>query len=201
MADYRALADVSESLVRVIWQEIVEDADLFALIGDPTLISLDSPAELEDNAQALLSVYLYQVTEDVHARNRPPGPGTGGRLRRAPLALDLSFLITPLLRAARDRQIVLGKVMQVLSDRSSLEGNDLTGSLGPADSPMRVVINPWTIDEAGRLWGAIGAKYRLSLSYSVRVTLLDSTRERLDQPVVERESGYAGRVGRAQAVV
>jgi hypothetical protein len=55
--------------------------------------------------------------------------------QRPPLTLDLYYLITPLLTDAADRQIVLGKVMQVLYDRPSLEAPDLAGSLATATSP------------------------------------------------------------------
>lgn len=199
MGDYKVLAEVSESIVGVIWQEIQADPDLFALIDDPNLISLESPAELEDTNQALLSVYLYRVAEDGYAKNQLPGIGAGGRLRKAPMALDLSYLITPLLRAPRDQQIVLGKIMGVLYDRPSLEGSDLTGSLADDDSPLRIYFNSMLMDEAGRIWGAIGAKYRLSVSYTVRVTMLDSTRERAMQRVLGRDTTYAGKSPRQEA--
>ena len=201
MADYKVLAEVGESLIGVIWQGIQADPALFALINNPDLISLQSPVELEDdNDPALLSVYLYRVAEDPYLKNQPASTltGTGGQLHKAPMALELSYLITPLLNVARDRQIVLGKIMQLLYDRPYLEGGDLLGSLG-ADSPLRIVFNSLSADDMYRLWHAVGSDHRLSVTYTVRVSLLESTRQWLVQPVVERDTTYAGKSARQPA--
>ena len=193
MSDYKVLAEVGQSLINVLWQQIQADPDLFALINDPTLISLESPAEHQENSSdpALLSVYLYRITEDPYMKNRPAVEGNGGRTRKPPMSLDLYYLITPLLKAPRDQQIVLGKILQILYDRSTLEGSDLAGSLATSGEVVRVVFNTVPLQEVSWVWQALETPYRLSVTYTVRVTLLDSTEEQFQQRVLSQKNTYA----------
>jgi hypothetical protein len=192
MSDYRVVADTGQSLINVLWQEIQADSDLFAIINDQNLISLDSPAAQDQgNDSALLSVYLYRIVENAYLKNGMGVEGTGGRTRSRPLMLDLDYLITPLLKLPRERQIVLGKVMQVFHDHSSIEGADLAGSLA-GDNVLRVVLKPLSLEELARVWQALETSYRLSVCYTVRVAMLDSTSEAFLQPVVGRETAYGG---------
>jgi Pvc16 N-terminal domain len=193
MSDYKVIADAGDSLINVLWAEIQTDPDLAALISDKSLISLESPATHEhDNDTALLSIYLYRIVEDPHMKNGGTVTGTGAKQRQRPLALDLFYLVTPLLKAPRDQQIVLGKVMRVLYDHPTLDGADLAGSLAGSGEAMRVILNPLSLEEIARVWQALEISYRLSVCYTVRVAMLDSTREQFVQPVVHRTSTYEG---------
>ena len=85
MSDYKVIAEAGETLIQVLWTAINADADLRALIGDPSLISLELPAEhVQNKDAALLSIYLYQIKEDPYLKNRNPVEGPGGLLQRAP---------------------------------------------------------------------------------------------------------------------
>ena len=175
-------------------KEISADSDLSGLITDPSLISLESPAEHEqNNDNSLLSIYLYRITEDAHRKNQFPVQGNGGRQRKPPMALDLNYLITPLLKEPRDQQIVLGKIIQVLYDRPTLEGPDLSGSLGASGEQIRVIFNPVSLEEISRVWQALETSYRLSVCYTIRVTMLDSTREVEAARVLNQITGFEGR--------
>jgi hypothetical protein len=192
LSDYKVIAEVGEALVNVLWLEIHADTDLLALINSATLISLESPAEHQtNNDTALLSIYLYRITEDPFMKNQYPGQGSGGKTRRPPMALDLNYLITPLLKAPRDQQIVLGKIMQVLYDRPTLEGTDLAGTtLGATGEKVRVLFNPAPLDDIARVWDALETPYHLSICYTVRVTMLDSKQEQAQQRVIDSQFGY-----------
>ena len=194
MSDYKVLAEVGQTLINLLWEAIQADADLVALINSPNLISLESPAEHQENSDtALLSVYLYRITEDPYMKNRLPVEGTGGRIRKPPMALDLYYLITPLLKAPRDQQIVLGKVMQVLYDRPTLEGPELAGTLADSGDIVRVIFNAVPLQEVSWVWQALETPYRLSVSYAVRVTMLDSTEEQFQKRVLENTNKYGQR--------
>jgi hypothetical protein len=197
MSDYKVLAEVGQSLINVLWEEIKNDPSLVALISDPSLISLESPAEHQENSSdpALLSVYLYRITEDPYMKNRVAVEGNGGKIRKAPMSLDLFYLITPLLKAPRDQQIVLGKILQVLYDHPTLEGTDLAGSLATSGELVRVVFNAVPLQEVSWVWQALETPYRLSVTYTVRVTLLDSTVEQAEQRVLSRNMRYAEKAG------
>lgn len=197
MSDYKVLAEVGESLVNVLWQEIQADPSLVALINNSNLISLESPAEHQANSSdpSLLSVYLYRVTEDPYLKNRISVEGNGGAVRKPPMALDLYYLITPLLKSPRDQQIVLGKILQVFYDHPTLEGTDLVGSLQTSGNVIRAVFNVVPLQEVSWVWQALETPYRLSVTYSVRVTLLDSTEEQMQQRVLLQRNKYSQKSG------
>jgi hypothetical protein len=195
MGSYTAIAEVGQSLVQVIWNAIAADQTLVALINSENLISLESPAEHTDKQDtALLSIYLYRIVEDAYLKNRGPVEGPGGTLQRPPLTLDLYYLITPLLTDAADRQIVLGKVMQVLYDRPSLEAPDLAGSLATASDVLRVVLNPVPLNEIALVWQALEIPYMLCVSYVVRVALLQSTDAGGGARITSVDQGFGSRV-------
>ncbi len=193
MSDYKAIAEVGQSLINVLWEGIQADPDLVALISSINLLSLESPAEHKDNTTdtALLSIYLYRITEDPYMNNRFSVEGTRGHIRKPPLTLDLFYLITPLLKAPRDQQIVLGKILQILYDRPTLEGPEGAGTLGASGEVVRVLFNAVPLQEVSWIWQALETPYRLALSYAVRVTLLDSTEEQSTQRVLVDRNTYA----------
>jgi len=190
MGNYTVLAEVGESLASVIAQELLADPQLDDLIDNENRISLESPFDLRDNDSVRLSIYLYRIVEDASTKNQFPVSGNGGRLRKPPLTLDLHYLVTPLVGLPREQQIILGKVMQVLYDRAILEGPDLKGSLADAAEQIRVILNPVTLEETTRVWQALEMSYRLSVCYVARVAMVDSRRERLDQPVLSKRAEY-----------
>jgi len=190
VSEYTVLAEVGESLVQVLWEEIQQDPQVSVLIDNENRISLESPFDLRDNDAVRLSIYLYRVVEDPNTKNRFPVAGNGGTVRKPPLTLDLHYLITPMVGAPREQQILLGKVMQVLYDRAILEGNDLAGSLAAVNEPLRIILNSVSLEETARVWQAMEMSYRLSVCYMARVAILDSTRERYIQPVLQKNSVY-----------
>jgi hypothetical protein len=193
MADYTVLAEVGESLMGVLWQEIQIDPQVNALIDNESRISLESPFDLRDNDAVRLSIYLYRIVEDGNSKNQWPIQINGARLLKAPLTLELLYLVTPLVGSTREQQILLGKVMQVLYDRAILESADLIGSLASAGEEIRVILNPVGLEELTRVWQAMEMSYRLSIAYLVRVAIVDSRREEFIQPVVSKQGRYGSR--------
>lgn len=193
MSEYTVIAEVGEALARVLWEEIQLDPQVSLLIDNENRISLESPKELAEDNSVRLSIYLYRVVENAFMKNQPNVAADGRRQRVAPLALDLCYLVTPLVGTPREQQIVLGKVMQILYDRALLEGTDLSAAMTEAAEEVRVVLNPVSLEETTRVWQALEMSYRLSVCYVVRVALVDSRRSRQTVPVVEREGRFAGR--------
>jgi hypothetical protein len=164
MADYTVLAEVGESLMGVMWQEIQIDPQVKALIDNESRISLESPFDLRDNDAVRLSIYLYRIVEDGNSKNQWPIQINGSRLLKAPLTLELLYLVTPLVGSTREQQILLGKVMQVLYDRAILESADLIGSLARAGEEIRVILNQVGLEELTGVWQAIEMSYILSIT-------------------------------------
>jgi hypothetical protein len=194
VGDYTVISEVGQALVQVLWQEIQADPQVNGLIDNEDRISLESPFDLKNNDSVRLSVYLYRIVEDASTKNRFPVPGNGANLRKPPLTLDLFYLLTPMVGAPREQQIVLGKTMQVLYDRAILEGADLVGSIAASNEKVRVVLNPVSLEETARVWQAMEMSYRLSVCYVVRVALVDSTREQFTQPVVQKTARFGEKI-------
>jgi hypothetical protein len=190
MADYTALAEVGESLVGVLWQEMQVDPQINGLIDNESRISLESPFDLRNNDAVRLSIYLYRIVEDAYTKNQNPVQINGSRLRKPPLTLEMLYLVTPLVGSTREQQIVLGKVMQVFHDRAILETVDLIGSLATEREEIRVILNPVGLEETTRIWQALEMSYRLSIVYLIRVAIVNSRREESIQPVISKQSGY-----------
>ena len=182
MASFRVIWEVGDALSSGLFQALSTDPDTKDQFTSLKHVSLKSPADAEDDADMRLSLYLYRVAEDATSKNRPPVSGSGSSLRKAPLALDLHYLITPLLKEPKDQQLVLGKVMQVLYDQTTLS----PASLGPNDEPLRLTLNPVSLEETTRVWQALEVSYRLSLCYIIRVANIDSTVEVGGPPVFSR---------------
>jgi hypothetical protein len=175
----------------IIRAEMLADPSLAPKFASADSITLapptDNPGAL---ASAALSVYLYRILEDPYLKNQNVVTGRGGGVRRAPMTVDLFYLITPLLKEPRDQQIVLGKVMQILFDRPVLEGGDLAGSLAGSDEQVRVIFNPVSLEESARVWQALETAYRLSACYTLRVVIVDSTVDQLMQPVLSQRNSF-----------
>ena len=193
MSDYTVIAEVGEALARVLWEEIQLDPQVSLIIDNENRISLESPKELAEDNSVRLSIFLYRVVENAFLKNQSNVSTDGRRQRVPPLALDLCYLVTPLVGTPREQQIVLGKVMQVFYDRALLEGTDLSVGMTDASEEVRVVLNPVSLEETTRVWQALELSYRLSVCYVVRIALVDSRRSRQTVPVVEREGQFAGR--------
>jgi hypothetical protein len=193
MSDYTILAEVGESLSNVLWLAIQADPQLNILITDESQISLQSPFDLREDDSVRLSIYLYRVVEDGYTKNQFPISNNGTRQRKPPLTLDLCYLVTPMVGTPREQQIVLGAVLQILYDHSILAGADLIGSLANSAEEVRVILNAVTLEEIARVWQALEMSYRLSVSYMVRVAMVDSRREISAQSVVGRSTEYGGK--------
>jgi hypothetical protein len=69
---------------------------------------------------------------------------------------------------------VLGKVIQTLCDRPTLEDSDLARTLAASGDVVRVVFNPVLLTEVALVWQALEIPYMLCVSYMMRVMLLQS---------------------------
>jgi hypothetical protein len=191
VSDFTVVAEAGTALVRVLWEEMQVDPQVNGLIDSEGRISLQSPFELKDDDTVRLCVYLYRIVENPYLKNQPLQPDHGRRMRRVPLTLDLFYLVCPLIGTPREQQIVMGKVLEVFYDRAILQGPDV-GPIAAAGEELRIVLNPVPLEETARVWEALDMSYRLSVCYTVRVAILDSTRTRVTQPVIDRTGEYAG---------
>lgn len=140
-------------------------------------------------APPTLSVFLYEITEDAHVKNRLPlrqDVPPDMILRRAPMGLILRYLVTPWSDDRLTDQQMLGCALRALRDNAILSGPQLNGGLAGTNEALKVSLSPLNIEERTRIWHAVQKPYRVSIAYEVRVVNLDSLVERTVVPVSNR---------------
>lgn len=201
MSDYMVLAAVSEALRQILWEAYNADPVVRSIVGTEAAIVFRNPTETAREPSNRLSLWLYQITENEHVKNQPrlraaqqpapPPPGTNARVAEQlpPLALNLSFLVTPFAASAEGDHILLGKTLQVLYDNAIILLQDMANNIS---EELRLIFCRLSLEELTRIWEALREPYRLSVCYLIRVTRIDSQRVPEHARVVERISGFSG---------
>ncbi len=180
MSDYNAIADVGETLIELLRENMSD------LIPDGSKIALVSPGEIEDNDNFLLSLFLYQVSENINLRNMEMENMGPSKLKAPPLALDLCYMLTSYpqeigdsLARAKEEHRNLGRAMQVLHDNTVLAGSVLRGSLSANNTELRVIGTSLSLDDLIKIWSTFGGKsFRPSVCYQVTPVRIESSREK-----------------------
>ena len=187
MSDYTAIADVGETLKKLLWDNIKEDNTAKSIIESEDQITLSSPEETEPSKK--LSLFLYQITENVYLKNQEMQIVNSTELKYPPLSLNLFYLVTPHTKKGENDHIILGKVMQIFYDNSILRGSVLQGSLADSREELKLILNPLSTEELNKIWTVMSKSkpYKLSVCYEVTPVKIESMRERKVKRVIERE--------------
>lgn len=181
MAGFGVIADVSETI-----RDAVNTA-LSSLAPPPP-----APQALIHNLQGaipsnppILTIFLYEITEDASTRNRPArrqNTPAGARLRKPPLTLLLRYLLTPFAGDPLTEHRMIGRALQALYEHPIFAGPDLRGDpapdglVGSADA-LKSTLAPLTLEDRTRVWHSVQKPYRLSVTYEVRVANIDPEEE------------------------
>ncbi|MCP3143401.1 DUF4255 domain-containing protein [Pyxidicoccus xibeiensis] len=182
MADFTAIADVSQTLVDLLTE---------GLSNLGTKVRLDDLQAAPATAN-LLTMFLFQIREDGHTRNRPADvrtTGTKATLQRPPLALAVHYMLTPWATKQEDNQRILGQAMQSLHDNAIVTGPALRGSLNAGNEALHLAMVPVNLEDQFRVWNSLTRPYRLSLFYEVRVVRIASRVEQQRSTVRSRGVG------------
>jgi hypothetical protein len=174
-----AIADVGEALINLLRDNM----------GIPTAtIMFISPGEIEANDNVRLSVFLYQVRENMHMRNQEMQQIDTAHLRNPPLPLELYYMLTAhpttgiqdrTERTAEEHRI-LGKAIQILYDNTLLFISDYE---------LRITLNTMSLDDMTKIWTTFQSKsYRPSACYLVTPVYIDSTHEESIKRVERKET-------------
>ncbi len=164
LGDLNTIGDVTQTLVNLL-----QGLD----------ITLDSPAQLPTASTggesfSRVNLYLYQVSENPYTKNQPWTTRTGGAQEYPPLSLNLYYLLTPFASDAISAQQVLTHAMQLLYVNSIVSDDQLSDSLRLTSSQLSINLCQMSLEELTRVWNALQTPYRLSVSYEVRVVLIES---------------------------
>ena len=189
MSGYLAVNTVSRALRRILAAAYDADPMVNSLVNGENGIVFSNPTETARDPSKHLSLWLYRITENEFMKNLPaPAEPNRRQSRPSPLALDLSYLVTPFASSGENDQVLLGKTMQVLHDNGSIYVRD---QLNLVVDEVRVVFCRLPLEEVTRIWEALQEPYRLSVCYLVRVIRIDSTQLDENAPVVDITTGLA----------
>jgi Pvc16 N-terminal domain len=141
-----------------------------------------------------LDLFLHHVMLNQGWRNegQPERDSNGRRLSAPPLGLDLHYLLTAYGAEPYHAEILLGHASQELHENPVLTRDQVRAALAPAvpDSTLpalvassaladqveglRIVLTMVPPDEMSRLWTALEAHYRPTISFQVGVVLIDN---------------------------
>jgi hypothetical protein len=165
-------------------------------------VTLISPKEL--GASHRLSFFLYHIVENPYMKNQPMERAQDNQLKYSPLCLNLYYLLTPHVETESenikgwDAHSIIGRAMQVLYDHSSLEGAALRDLLVKVDyedfyekiGQVRIILNSLSLDDLTKIWNSLDTSLRLSVSYEVRVIIIESERKKEIKRIVEKNAVY-----------
>ena len=150
--------------------------------GDLTKIDdvLDLPA---------LTLYLYRITLNAHARNIRRSTGASGQ--GVPLSVDLHYLLTAWADSAQEEHTTLAWAMRELYMHPVLDAAALNAEADwdPADA-IQIAPSELNLEDMLRIWEALEPSYRLSVSYIARLVRVDPDKTPDQQPVVATRFGY-----------
>lgn len=136
-----------------------------------------------------LSLYLYRVMVNEHARSQPVGNDSP-----PPLAVDLHFLITIWSESAAAEQTLCAWAMSQLHQQPVMDVSSLTEEGGWSTNDMvKIIPTELSNEDLMRIWDALAPDYRLSLSYIARVVSIDSAEISTGLPVVATRYQYEER--------
>lgn len=213
MSNALALAAVT-AVMKDLLDNALIDASVSSAVGGTITVSALPPDRIEvgENETARLNLFLYQVAPNPALRNMdlPSRDGRGGRIRNAPLALDLYYLLSAYSAQDFEAEILLGygmlmlhenpvltrgAIRETLSAPSVVDGailppamNALVASdLAEQMELVKVAPHHLNTEELSRLWTAFQAKFRPSAAYVATVVLIESREPtRSPLPVLSR---------------
>jgi hypothetical protein len=143
-----------------------------------------------------VSVYAYRVTVNTARRNMPPTTGPDGRRYRAPLPLDLHFLLSPWAKSAVRQLRILGWAMRELQNVPILPAG-LLNHYGPEHDTFRpaeaveLICEPLPLQDMTPVLEPIKHLQPLSVPYVARMVLIESAVPVEEGAAVQtREFGY-----------
>ncbi len=189
MSDYMAIADVSYTLIDLLRNKMDD-------LIDPDSIALVSPEEIEGNDSVRLSLFLFQVIENVHMKNQEMQIINPATLKYPPLILDLVYMLTSYpssgiqdkTERTKEEHSILGRAMQVLHDNSIITNPHLRGCLTDDGQELHISQTPLDLDNMTKIWSTFNNRpFSPSVCYLVANVRIESTREKEAKRVISRK--------------
>jgi hypothetical protein len=138
-----------------------------------------------------ITLYLYRIMVNEHARQQRRAGASSEQ--RAPLNLDLHYLMTVWAGNALEEQVTMAWAMRRIHEAPVLDASSLSADGGWArDEVVQIIPAELSTEDLMRVWDALDPPYRLSVSYVARVVRLDADAadETLFRPVIAQRMAY-----------
>jgi len=187
MADYTAIASVGDTLIELLRENMID------LITSDT-IAMISPGEIEGKDNVRLSLFLYQVLENAHMKNKEMLKIDSTRVKYPPITLELYYMMTSYpshgiqdkTERTKEEHSVLGRAMQILNDNPIVKGSALRGNLAENNEELRMTLTTLNLDDITKIWTTFQDRpFRPSVCYLVTPVKIESTREEETKRVLE----------------
>jgi hypothetical protein len=170
MPNVHAVHSVGHSLVT--WLKNSYPAEIREITDCEFLLLSSGEMAAKEERGPAISLWLYRVGWNEHLRNagrRGDGPGA-----RAPMFLELHFLLTAWADNALAEHTLLTWAMRQLHDHPMLDLSTLSPEGGwTAGDQVQLVPAELSTEELMRIWDTLEPAYRLSVVYVARVVRVD----------------------------
>jgi hypothetical protein len=174
MANFRAVGATSAALAGLI-RDRYPRSDFGASLD----IALYQARDFETPMREGFSVFLYRVAINGSVRNLTLRRTPDGRRFRPSLPLDLHYLITPWAEDGERQHRMLGWVMRLMEDLGVLSAGHLNHYVAETDTfaaheGLEIICDPLALGDYLTLWDRLRPRLPASMSYTLRMLLVDS---------------------------
>ena len=171
MAKYSVISDVSRTIVDLLQAELVPEP-----VAQAEQIGVCDP---HDRGNLVVGDHIYDISESGEARATNPVLQPDGSLRKPPVALNLSMMISVASKTEKetraiDEQMIMGRVIQVLEDNRRLPEKYMPPALRASGETILVSNVPTELEEKTKIWTMFSESYKLSVFYKVGPVQLES---------------------------
>jgi hypothetical protein len=195
VSTYLAVATTTRVLGSLLERSIT-DAGVSSLLDSPPYFTAQAPDQVENGGQeeSRLALFLYHITYNQGWREvaLPSRNGAGQVIDRAPLAIDLHYLLVGYGKGEYVQHLLLGIGMQALYENPVLYRQQIagvfttppplnamdavlaTGGIEAQVEQIKITPEPLTTDDLSKLWTSFGSKFRPSAGYVATTLLIES---------------------------
>lgn len=175
MADFRAIAAVSEAVIELLRANYLAAPTIF---NNQLEFEIYLAKDFSQPMAAGVSLFLYRIYPNGTHRNPRGRPGPAGQQFRNQLPLDLHFILTAWAQDASLQHLIAGWMMRMLEDTPQLPPGLLNQHYPDLFRPDEgVVISPAELstEELLRMWEVIvNNAYQVSVPYVARYVKIES---------------------------
>jgi hypothetical protein len=175
MADYRAIAAVSEAIVGLLQARYLEAPQFF---NNELEFRIFLAKDFSQPMSAGVSLFLFRIYPNGVLRSPRGRPGPEGQEYRNQLPLDVHFILTAWAQDPSLQHLIAGWMMRMIEDTPILPPgllNQKFPSLFGADEGVVVTPAELSTEELLRMWEVlVSNSYQVSVPYVARAVKIES---------------------------